>query len=870
MIKRTLEKMLICILIFILLFNFLLTSVTYADPPEDDEEGEVVVTTSVEENEEKHNNRLEDANSGLAGILLMLIRLSMYIPAMIVNLETYAVAISAGKADTDPLSVFITPFDIIFNRFTLTDINIFSIDGLDPDGMVATIRQSVAMWFRVASGIAIGFLVVIFLVILIRLALQDDVAERKAKMKSALVDWVVSLLLVLFMDILVVGLVNLNSMFVQAIKGAASQDISSAVTAIQDVILSTNTGLLLGFGALFTYFALTIVTIIFLVKYIYRFFKVVLLVVIAPLAPIPYAVNRMTDKKSGSSLQIWLFEFIDAVFTQIIHCIIYVCIVGVALQGFASETEIKGLEALAPCTFAIFAMFFVWPAENLIRKIFGIKRSGGVTSIIRNVASGARDVSSAMASIQSSQASGTSIIGGIMNNNNNTYNNGLGDGTTPGIGEGNVHTKPINGAEDAMLIGTGNINPATGKPYTAADMSDSTMVDAMLADGENGSNGLTADGVPLALGPDRDEASEKLDGLNAMVAGFALPSGKEGEGIDTVNTSEYDETHEEVYEETVEEIPIPVATPIDGENENEQMTQKINEKLEEIQEYIKEQLKDILDVTKIKEMEEQIITLVKEKIQDIDIRNPEELQQLIDEVQTEVLEQVKTGDAEQDKKISSAIENFAKISLATIGSGYDIELDKNAVDAIDADGDNVVPVEVVDGVVDETTGYIRDAISTELALVPATRDVAVDIATKNAIFTGEIDNEIDMSDTGLSEIVSRLATRSSAEYGNNFDKALRDAQKLIEKEGEASLASIDAFRTNPSVEAYAQLSKAGQTMVELENMAAARGIAINATSSSTSAEQYMQASKTKITHTQGSEDVLAKLQAQRGGDQGKT
>ena len=165
MIKRTLEKMLICILIFILLFNFLLTSVTYADPPENETGNEVVVTTSVEENEEKHNNRLEDANSGLAGILLMLIRLSMYIPAMIVNLETYAVAISAGKADTDPLSVFITPFDIIFNRFTLTDINIFSIDGLDPDGMVATIRQSVAMWFRVASGIAIGFLVVIFLVI---------------------------------------------------------------------------------------------------------------------------------------------------------------------------------------------------------------------------------------------------------------------------------------------------------------------------------------------------------------------------------------------------------------------------------------------------------------------------------------------------------------------------------------------------------------------------------------------------------------------------------------------------------------------------------------------------------------------------------
>ena len=868
MIKRSFEKMLICILIFIILFNFLLTSVTYADNTTN-ETNTVVVTSSVEENEAKHDERLEENSSGLAGILLMLIRLSMYIPAMIANLETYAVAISAGKADTDPLSVFITPFDIIFNRFTLTDINIFTIDGLDPNGMVATIRTSVAMWFRVTTGVAIGFLVVIFLVILIRLAIQDDVAENKAKMKAAFTDWLVSVLLVIFMDIIVVLLVNINSMFVNAIKGVSSQDISAAVSAIQDVILSTSTGMLLGFGALFTYFGLTIITMIFLVRYIYRFFKVILLVVIAPLAPIPYAVNRMTDKKSGSSLQIWLFEIIDAVFTQIVHCIVYVCVVGVALQGFASNTEIKGLEALAPCTFAIFAMFFVWPAENLVRKIFGIKRSGGVTSIIRNVASGARETSTALASIQSGQTSGTSIIGGIMNNNNNTYNNGLPtDSSVPELGDSTVHTKPITTSENPILIGGSEIDPATGRPYNSStiDASDAAFVDTILP-GQR--DAVDENGVPIALPSGRDEASDKLDGLTAIVAGLGttVVDADSSEVVDSTLV----ETHEETYEETYEEAEIPAAVSLDGENEDDELTQKINEKLKEIHEDLKNQLSEILDTDKIKELETQIVQMIKEKLDGVDNPTAEELQQVIREVQSELQTQISTGDAEQDEKISNAIKGFATMSAIAVSQGYDIEVEKKAGDIIDVDADGaVIPADEIDGVVDETTGFIREAVSNELALVPATRDVAVDIATKNAIFTGEIDNEIDMSDTGLSEIVSRLATRSTSDYGNNFDKALRDAQKLIEKEGEASMASVDTFRSNPSVEAYSQLSKAGRTVVEMENMAAARGIAINATSSSTSAEQYMQASKTKITHTQGSEDVLAKLQAQKGGDQGNT
>lgn len=874
MIRESLKKMLICILVFILLFNFLIASVSFADT-----EGNVVTSTSVEEHEAKQNNRVEEAGSGLSGILLMVIRLIMYIPAMIVNLETYAVAISAGKADTDPLSIFITPFDIIFNRFTLTDINIFSLDGLDdPNGLVGTIRQSIAMWFRIATGIAIGFLVIIFFIILIRLALNGDVAERKAKMKTALMDWLVSVLLVILMDFFVIGMININSMFVASIKGAASTDIAPAVTAIQDVILSDKTGFLLGFGALFTYFALTIATIWFLIRYIFRFFKVVLLVIIAPLAPIPYAVNKMTDKKSGSSLQVWLQEFIDAVFTQLIHCVVYVCVVGVALKGFAANTEIKGLEALAPCVFAIFAMFFVIPAENLVRRIFGIKRTGGVTNIIRNVASGAREVSTAVATIQS----GTSIIGGLMNPAVGGANQGT---DTLGIDTGgNVHTKPIDAGANSGLLGAGTPGYSNGNNL---GLGDGSGIDGVQTGEGTDSTLLGEDGgITPGIGVGDRETAGKLEDLMQTVIGLTAGKGNgenvvdadvvDADTIETVNTDTVDVNESETSEtsETYEEVPVII--PPEGSNDEEirklnqmllTIQEDLNGKIEELKKELGEKLEEVLSPEKMKEIQTEIITLIKEKLEGIENPSEDELAQIKEEVMAEVSSHIQSGDEEVDKKLANVFDSFTSMAMAMTQSGLDIEISGQTNDVQGGEVD--ISTDAVEGVVDETTEYIQDAISTELALVPATRDAAVDVATKNAIFKGEIDGEIDMSDVGLSEIVSRLATSSTAEYGDNFDKALREAQRLVEKEGEAALANVDAFNNAPSMEAYSKLSDAGQTMVRLENMAAARGIAVNATVNSTTATKYSQAEMTSVTHTAGttgSDDVVAKLKAQKGGN----
>ena len=67
MIKGLSKKILICILVFIIIFNFWITSVTYADGK------------TVEEVEESHNQQMEANETGLAGIISLIFRLPIII-----------------------------------------------------------------------------------------------------------------------------------------------------------------------------------------------------------------------------------------------------------------------------------------------------------------------------------------------------------------------------------------------------------------------------------------------------------------------------------------------------------------------------------------------------------------------------------------------------------------------------------------------------------------------------------------------------------------------------------------------------------------------------------------------------------------------
>ena len=654
MVKESLKKILICILVFIIMFNFMLASVTFADPGAGGTEeaggfagGTEDTDKVVQEAEEKHNSRLEDANSGLAGVLFMVLRLGLYIPASILNLETYAVAISAGKADTDPLSTFITPFDIIFNRFVLTDINVFSTDGLDPDGMVATIRESIAMWFAVITAFSVGLLIVILVMLIIKLAIEENIAERKAKIKSALTDWLVSVVLVLFMDLIVIAVIYANNMIVDAIKGVASTDISAAVTAIEDIILSSNTGLLLGIGALITYTGLTVITLIFLVKYIYRFFNVVLLIMIAPLAPVPYSLSKMTNKKTGSSLNTWLYEYVNAVFTQVIHCIIYTCIIGVALEGFAANTEIKGLAALAPTIFAIFAMFFVWPAEKLIRKIFGLKQGAGITQVIHNVANGARDVAGAVQVVQSGgiYRDNSSIVGGLVNNFGTDMSN---TNNTNNSNNTNIHTRTSNFG-NTFIDQSGNLAPGLEQngsfvsgtysevlpngdgngqpPNSYVDSSNYAMLNTMLSGNTDSGFAIGVDNTSqdrLLAAIDSVKANGINNGDKDVVETTATFTDADGNVIQ-MGTSEF----ETIETEKTEEVPVVLA---DGQEISKEKYDSFIMMRDELLEKTNKNLKKQLGVEELDEIKDELDRIKIEIEEAMQNASQEEMMKIIEEL----------------------------------------------------------------------------------------------------------------------------------------------------------------------------------------------------------------------------------------------
>ena len=860
MIKGVLKKILICILISIIMFNFGITSVTFAAPvtperiddfaetpevPEDEEDEEsdgAGSGTSVAEIEEQQNNRLDGVLDGIAGILTWFYRAYAWTISSVLNLETYAIAVSAGKNDSDALSLFITPFDIIFNRFILTDINIFNTDGLDPDGMVATIRTSIAMWHSIASAFAIGILIVVLIILVAKLALIDDVAERKAKIKIALKDWFLSVVLVLLMRYIVILIVNVNNGFVGAIKGVAALDISEAVTAIQVEAIAIDNGALLGWGALIAYVLLSVQTLIFLCKYIFRFFTVSLLIIIAPLVPVPYAVSKMNDQKTSTALNTWLYEFINAVFSQIIHCIVYTCLVGVAFQGFAANTEIKGIEALAPATFAIFAMFFIGPAERLIRTIFKLKKGGGAMQVVKELANGTRNAVAVVNGVNSAATNianaSTTIAGAFGVDLNNRAGENSGGAQVLSQGMNNIRyagglegSLPRNGLNGLNGVNGEGADLLMGLPAGSGDGSGidgGAMVNTLLAAGQNGEGGVA---VGIAT-QNKDKDEEVTNSIKALEAAVLAGSNTDGDPSDDAEG----------------ETPTIVA---EGVQTNEISSEQKDELT--LESFFSEEKKEELDPAVIDELTKILERLKDEAVDEIVAKS--QFEQLINAGLTDILANIKTEIAGMLAGISLTDEDELKKALEEIYTKYgaDPEIVKQSLgDDVDAEkfageqykglfaeyaqtqideilekarkesqGDTDLPkVEIPS----ETSQLIQTAIA-EAITNPGLQEIAKDIAIKQGIIEGKVEGEIDTSDEVISQIIFDITRKHAGISSDNHEKALKEARALVKKEGDASL---EEFEINPSMDSYKSLSKAGQTVVELENILKAQDLTMKA------------------------------------------
>ena len=292
---------------------------------------------------------------------------------------------------SDTGTLWFSPETIIKGRFALFEANIFKdIKSGDKnyydsgsDNIIngrITLRKTVAGWYYALRNFSIVALLSVLVYIGIRMTIST-VSQDKAKYKSMLKDWFVALCLLFAMHYIMLGVLNLSSMIVEAI-GTSGHQVNMAEKSqiiIQNVLDSdeedmswedknkeaANVVKTYNLGSAYAQtivlLAIIIYTIIFAIKYIKRMIMIMFLSLIAPISCVTYPIDKVADGKAQAYNR-WFQEFFYNVIIQPFHLLIYIVLVGSAVD-LANENVL----------YAIMCFAVMIPAEKFIKEMFGFK-----------------------------------------------------------------------------------------------------------------------------------------------------------------------------------------------------------------------------------------------------------------------------------------------------------------------------------------------------------------------------------------------------------------------------------------------------------------------------------------------------------------
>lgn len=185
---------------------------------------------------------------------------------------------------------------------------------------------------------------------------------------------------------------------------------------------------LISYGYAIIYIVLIIYTVIFSFTYLRRVLYMAFLTMIAPLVAVTYPIDKINDGKA-QAFDMWLKEYIFNLLLQPLHLILYMILIGSAMD-FAARNIF----------YVIMALGFFIPAEKLLRRFFGFEKAQ--TPGAFGGAAGAALMMSGLNKLMHKPPKG-----GLGSGGNNSKDD-----------EENIEKPPKNKAIDATenLIGTGN------------------------------------------------------------------------------------------------------------------------------------------------------------------------------------------------------------------------------------------------------------------------------------------------------------------------------------------------------------------------------------------------------------------------------
>ncbi len=279
----------------------------------------------------------------------------------------------------------------ILNGKTIKDQNGEDVDVSSLANSAVIISPIVSKWYVALRNIAVVGLLIVLLYIGIRI-LISSASEELAKYKTMLKDWAMAMLLVFLIHYLMLGLLTVTqdlstamgkAVYTQIQGGSSNQNGGNnnqgSTSLVEDEFFRVvrlkesqnrnaqedeETGYLDKFGYALMYLILVIYTVMFTFKYLRRLVYMAFLTVISPMVALTYPIDKMNGK--AQAFDYWFKEYLFNLLIQIIHLMLYVVLVGAAID-FAESNIIYGIIALS----------FIMEAEGFIRNMFGVKGEGG-------------------------------------------------------------------------------------------------------------------------------------------------------------------------------------------------------------------------------------------------------------------------------------------------------------------------------------------------------------------------------------------------------------------------------------------------------------------------------------------------------------
>lgn len=308
--------------------------------------------------------------SFIVSILWWIIKAILFL-AISAFLNIIGVILATGGGSTQVLNIE----SILFNEIPILNPAFWQKPYKAIDGFYDTSSGAIVEIIKFAIIIQLFVLLIISIKSIIRTvklkqyAVKDGTSDVGATFKN----WIMGLVIVFGIIFYAAIIIGINNKIVEILRDTIKAQMGDDITdAVSKDIFSLN--IMKSTVAFLIYIMIKIQAIALFIKYISRWVKITFLILISPLIASTYAIDRIGDGKS-QALSTWNKMFVQTVFMQIIHVIIYTTSISVLLNPGNDSISIAGL------IISILGVNFIWTAEKIIYNIFGMD-SGEMGSLL--------------------------------------------------------------------------------------------------------------------------------------------------------------------------------------------------------------------------------------------------------------------------------------------------------------------------------------------------------------------------------------------------------------------------------------------------------------------------------------------------------